>query len=72
VAKKPSTDLDKLVNKFLSGLLKPDKLARFMENPERVMEEAKIPRKVRVRIRDEVALEVSKRLVSLMSFHEHH
>jgi hypothetical protein len=73
VAKKSPNDFEKLVDELLTDITTDaEKLASFIKDPGSFMKKAKIPKKLRVRIRDAVALKVSKGLVRLMSFHEHH
>jgi hypothetical protein len=73
VAKQRKKNSKDPVKKLLAELSKlPNKLARFIQNPDGVMDEENIPRKDRVYVRDAVALKFSKRLVRLMSYHEHH
>jgi hypothetical protein len=73
VAKKQPTEIDKVVDKFVTDIsTDAAKLASFIQDPGSFMKKAKIPPKARLRIRDELALIISKRLSRLMSFHEHH
>jgi hypothetical protein len=73
VAKKQPSKIDKLVAEFVTDIsTDAAKLASFIQDPGSFMEKAKIPTKARLRIRDELALIITKRLSRLMSFHEHH
>jgi hypothetical protein len=61
-----------VVEKFLAKLSSnAELLGEFIQDPEGVMKTAKIPAKVRVRVRDAVALDVLKRLVCVRAYHQH-
>jgi hypothetical protein len=73
VAKKRATKADKLVEQLLTDITTDaKKLASFIKDSGSFMKKAKIPEDLHGRVRDAVALRVSKGLVQLMSFHEHH
>lgn len=53
----------KTAKQFLAEIATdPEKLGRFILNPERVMNEAKIPKKDRVHIKNAIATVVHKKL----------